>query len=317
MLLLIGFFPASAVADESKAQSIVPGKVVLHSSYGVDYIYLQGNSYKDVSQTKVTVEFTVEGLRLPAPLKKNLNGYYAKAIELIPQGNDCRVVVTRKANGRGMALSVISGSRFIPSARNVLFSLTYGVDKKKFNQVKANEDQEEKTKPTQVRVDPEYPMLTITEEEEGKYELPPFPQKYKYSDALVSLTLQNADFRDVLMLLSEIGGVSIVLDPYWNDEPTGGRRPPGGPGGGEGMGGGGQGQGGGGGGSTSGFREADIFQIRGPMPGTGNLTLNFENVPFDLALDLVLTAMNLEKIDVYPGFFDVPVAAGDVPEHYD
>ena len=71
--------------------------------------------------------------------------------------------------------------------------------------------------------------------------------------------------------------------------------------------------GGGGGQSQGGFREAGTFQVQLPQPGTGNLTMNLQGVPFDLALDLILTAVNLEKIDIYPGFFDQPVAGQDEP----
>ena len=130
------------------------------------------------------------------------------------------------------------------------------------------------------------------EDEHGTYELPKFPP-VKYSDALVTLNVRNTDFRDVLWLLSEIGGVSIILDPYWDQEPTGSTRPPGGPGGN--TGGGGSGDFGGG------FRPGGEFSPIVPRNGTGNLTLNFVDVPFDTALELVLMATGLVKADVYPG----------------
>ncbi len=125
----------------------------------------------------------------------------------------------------------------------------------------------------------------------GGYELPELPES-KYSDALVNLSVRNTDFRDVLWLMSEIGNVSIVLDPYWADEPTGSRREVGG---GVDPGGGGGSEGG------PGYRPAGQFNPAAPREGTGNLSLNFKDVPFDLALDLVIMSVGLVKVDIYPG----------------
>lgn len=126
----------------------------------------------------------------------------------------------------------------------------------------------------------------------GHYKLPKF-KPAKYSDALVTLNVRNVDFRDVLWLMSEIGNVSIILDPYWADEPTGSRRPPGAgadPGGGSGGGDGG-----------SGFRGGGDFIPAAPREGTGNLSLRFNDVPFDTALDLIIMSVGLVKVDIYPG----------------
>lgn len=125
----------------------------------------------------------------------------------------------------------------------------------------------------------------------GNYELPQFPD-YKYSDVLVTLEVRNVDFREVLWLLSSISGVSIVLDPYWDDEPTGSRRQVGG--GAEGPGGSGEGGGG------PGFRSGGDFYPQSPREGTGNLSLNFHDVPFDTALDLILMSVGLVKVDIWP-----------------
>jgi hypothetical protein len=131
----------------------------------------------------------------------------------------------------------------------------------------------------------------VRHDEYGSYKLPEF-EKVHYSDALVTLKVTNADFRDILWLLSSIGNVSIMLDPYWADEPTGSRRPPGAgvgsapPGGGEGG---------------QGFRGAGSFGPLVPPQGSGRLSLNFDNVPFDQALDLILMAVGLVKVDIYPG----------------
>lgn len=125
-------------------------------------------------------------------------------------------------------------------------------------------------------------------DEHGNYELPDFPD-YNYSDALITLQVQMVDFRDVLWLMSSIGGVSIVLDPYWDQEPTGSRRPVGG--------GGGGGSGGGGG---FGFRPGGFDSPPIPREGTGDLSLSFYDVPFDTALDLILMTVGLVKVDIWP-----------------
>jgi len=130
-------------------------------------------------------------------------------------------------------------------------------------------------------------------DQHGTYELPEFPP-VKYSDALVTLRVHNADFREVLWLMSEIGRVSIVLDPYWADEPTGGRRTPGG----------GADPGAGGGGSNGpGYRPGNPPPTI-PREGTGRLSLDFKDVPFDTALELILMSVDLYKVDIYPGSFD-------------
>jgi len=94
--------------------------------------------------------------------------------------------------------------------------------------------------------------------------------------------------------------VTIVLDPYWDKPPTGGvhNRPPGGPGG-EGGGKGGGAGGGGQGGGTGGFRPGSSFtpiDISKP----GSITMNLKDVPFDLALDMVIQSAGLKYIAIYP-----------------
>lgn len=122
----------------------------------------------------------------------------------------------------------------------------------------------------------------------GRYKLPLMPPAH-YSDALVTLKVNGGDFREILWLMSEIGQVSIILDPYWFDEPTGSKR----------------GVGGGVDGSIDpgerapGFRPGGGFDPQAPREGVGNLSLDFKEVPFDLALDLVLQAVNLVKVDIH------------------
>ena len=122
---------------------------------------------------------------------------------------------------------------------------------------------------------------------QGNYELPEMAP-VKYSDALVTLNVNGVDFRDVLWFLSEVGNVSIMLDPYWADEPTGNGRPVGA----------GADPAPGGGGDEPGFRGAGGFVPGMMREGTGNLSLNFENVPFDRALELVVMAAGLVMVEI-------------------
>ncbi len=326
--VLLALSIITTASSESVVTEIIPGKVILNSGYGIDAYYLAGTGYRSLEENTLKITLFVDGLVINSPVKRSVNGYFTSAISVTPKQGGSEIVIERSLMGRGLAVAISPSSTFIPASPNVVLTVTYGLGKNKQGSYeKSNNEGEpqnesgqelnsEESKKVPNEIDEDYPRVPITIAPEGEYELPPFPYRYKYSDALVSINLVNTDFRDVLMLLSEIGNVSIVLDPYWSDPPTGGRRRPGGPGstGGAGAGGGAGGAEGGQGGGGTGFREAGTFQAQLPRPGTGNLTLNLENVPFDLALDLILTAVNLEKIDVYPGFFNVPVAGEDKPE---
>ena len=82
-----------------------------------------------------------------------------------------------------------------------------------------------------------------------------------------------------------------MLDPYWDQEPTGSRRP---------VGGGAGGDGGGGSGGGPGYRPGGVFLPSFPSSGGGDLSLNFYEVPFDTALDLILMSVGLVKVDIWP-----------------
>jgi len=112
--------------------------------------------------------------------------------------------------------------------------------------------------------------------------------KDQLSDVLVNLPATSGyNFYKTLMLLSRMGGISIIIDPYLVDEPTGSLRsnklePPGG--------GGEDGDGG------LGFREAEQFDAMDLHGATNTVIGNFENVPFDLALKIILEAHNLDYL---------------------
>jgi hypothetical protein len=117
------------------------------------------------------------------------------------------------------------------------------------------------------------------------YDLPEFERKYKYSDALVTIHTRGASIKGVLDYMALVGNLSIVLDPYWDQEPTGGGRPPiSGLGGGVGEGG----SFGTGGGASTGFQGF----------GRGAISVDLDDVPFDLALDLIITSAGLVYFDI-------------------
>jgi hypothetical protein len=103
------------------------------------------------------------------------------------------------------------------------------------------------------------------------------------SDIRVTLPAMNGlDLYDVINYLSLISGISIIIDPYTFDEPTGMRRdplPPDSDGQGE---------------AGPGFRPAGVFDPTFARPGT--VQGNFVNVPFDTALKLILETHGLEFV---------------------
>ncbi len=275
---------ASFAARDSARTTIIPGKAVMMSRQGLDCLYFAGSEYSDVTETKLKVRFRVKGLAVDEPVRKLLDGYWAQRIEITPAEGGAEVAVSRSLAGGTFGLSEAPTSDALPDRENVILVITQGTDEP----LKGSASRA-------IATDEDYPRMGVGGGyAEGDYRLPPFETKYRYSDILVNLNLNGADFREVLMFMSEISGVTIILDPYWSDDPTGGRRRPGGPGSGElppppasatlpGE-----------------FRGADVFQATIPREGIGSLTMNLENVPFDLALDLILTAVNLEKIVIWP-----------------
>ncbi len=130
--------------------------------------------------------------------------------------------------------------------------------------------------------DSDYPRLSVDEPRD------PFGYQHlkdQLSDVLVNLPATSGyNFYKTLMLLSRMAGISIIIDPYLVDEPTGSWRsnklePPGG------------GEDGG-----RGFREAGQFEAMDLHGATNTVIGNFENVPFDLALKIILEAHNLDYL---------------------
>lgn len=103
------------------------------------------------------------------------------------------------------------------------------------------------------------------------------------SDVRVTLPAMNGmNLYQVLDYLSEISGISLIIDPYAFDEPTGSQRPPKVPEMPE------QNT------DQPGFRSAQVFQPQ--FPGGGTVVGNFIDVPFDTALRLILQTQQLELV---------------------
>ncbi len=114
------------------------------------------------------------------------------------------------------------------------------------------------------------------------------PQNTQLSDIRVTLQAPGGmNLYDVINYLSDISGISIMIDPYAFDEPTGGVRDPKVPDPPAGADG------------TPGFRGADQFMPQGTSRG-GTFVGNLINVPFDTALKMILGTHNLEFV-VYSG----------------
>jgi hypothetical protein len=119
----------------------------------------------------------------------------------------------------------------------------------------------------------------------GTYEIKPMEgTEGQLSDVRVNLSAAGGySLYQFLMFLSSISGISIIIDPYWLDEPFGTvSRAPKDPGFLPSDGGG------------PGFRPSNIFDPQ--LNATGTVRGNFDNVPFDQALDLVLSTHMLEKV---------------------
>jgi len=218
------------------------------------------------------------------PLERGVQQVQGNRISQVrwePSGDDTLITVEFNTPPQSSAINSMGGTELKPQVPHVIAAFGFG-----------EEEPERASYPVMGSYGEEH--RSDKSDQYGDYELPDFPP-YRYSDARVSLKVRNTDFRDVLWLLSEVGNISIVLDPYWATEPTGNRRPPGGgidPGGG------------GDGGTPPGFRPGGGFSVPPPREGTGTLTLNFKDVPFDTALDLVLMSVGLVKVDIWPGTFD-------------
>jgi hypothetical protein len=276
--LALGLFCAhTAIAADIVVD--LPELVVTRSDTG-ETCALPGTGYGDVVIGEESATLTVTGYELPAG-QKRVAGHGIRRVSWQPREGETAVTIEFAQPPTYSVVNAVAGTEHRQQTPQVIVG--FGFD---------STGGERRTSPV---LGSRRPGEQVEEpDQHGDYEMPDFPP-VRYSDALVTLRVENVDFRDVLWLMSEIGGVSIVLDPYWADEPTGGPRAPGG--GADPDGGGGSG------GGEPGFRPGGGFIPGIPRSGTGNLTLNFDNVPFDQALDLILMSVGLYKIDIHPGSF--------------
>ncbi len=109
----------------------------------------------------------------------------------------------------------------------------------------------------------------------------------RLSDVRVTLPATSGfNLYDVLNYLSEVSGISIMIDPYAFETPTGSSRPPLAP------------EKPADDGSGAGFRPSTVFDPQNFRSGT--VMGNLNNVPFDDALRLILETHDLEYV-VYGG----------------
>jgi hypothetical protein len=103
------------------------------------------------------------------------------------------------------------------------------------------------------------------------------------SDVRVTLPAMNGmNLYQVLDYLSTISGISLIIDPYAFDAPTGGARPPKVPEMPPAM------------DNQAGYRRGEVFDPQ--MPSGGTVIGNFVDVPFDAALRLILETQQLEFV---------------------
>ncbi|MCC7477462.1 hypothetical protein IT575_03295 [bacterium] len=118
----------------------------------------------------------------------------------------------------------------------------------------------------------------------GSYKLPEFAgADEELTDVRVNLNATGGfSLYQFLMYMSTISGIPIIIDPYWFNNPTGSTRTPLDPGEIPNNGGG------------AGFRPGSIFD---PQLGqSGTVLGNFDNVPWEKALGIVLQTHNLKYV---------------------
>jgi len=266
---------ADALAADDGTVLSKPELVV--TRHGADEtLAMPAGGYRDFSVAEQEASFVLTGQSLPAG-SAHVMGHGISRVSWEPQGADTLVKVQLASAPLSSLINAVAATEERPQTPQVIAGFIFDAASQKSGR---------------------HPVVgsygrssdSAPEDQYGNYKLPAL-RKVKYSDVLVTLEVHNVDFRDVLWLLSEIGNVSIMLDPYWASEPTGTRRPPGA---------GADPSAGGEGGGEPGFRDGGGFIPTPPREGTGLLTLNFRGVPFDQALDLIIMSAGLVKVDIWP-----------------
>ncbi len=263
----IAAFSAVAAAQEYGWEPN-PGRTWAHEfAQGVETVTFRAASYSDLVETSSSISFKIKGLKVASPSIEKIGGAVVSEMMLKPVADGAEVVIKLRGIADGFSINSAPRSRAFPNSASVVVGFT-GLRLPPKGAAAANASDD-------------YPMIESVAATRGEYELPEFERKYRYSDALITLKTSGASVTGVIEFLSFVSGVSIILDPYWDQEPTGTVRPP--------LSGGGPGQGPGtGGGPGIGYRGL----------GTGAITVNLEDVPFDLALDLILTSAGLVYFEI-------------------
>lgn len=265
--LLLGSAAVQAAGEKTVVRT--PELVVKHGT-GAETCAFPAESYSGFTLEGDTATLTLSGKALPAGSRK-LSGGGISNISWVPGDKATQVTIKFAAVPQSTLLNAVPGTTDRPHTPQVLAGFLFAPG------VLSAAESAGGHAVLGARTDAN-PTDSGHAVPNGQYKLPPFKPVH-YSDALVTLNVTNADFRDILFLMSSIGHVSIMVDPYYDDDPTGNKR---------------QGKGGGTEGGNSG--RPDLF----PRDNTGFITLNFKDVPFDQALDLLLQSAGLVKTDVYP-----------------
>jgi hypothetical protein len=245
---------------------------VLTSEYGVESVTFRASGYTDLSVLPQQVTFTLTGCPVSQPVSEKLDGLVLSELWIKPDGDKAFVTLKLSGLADGFGVNTAPASRAFPNSGSVIAGFTGLKLAAPASTSKVN---------SQSTVGSEYPDIAAPVVSD--YELPEFETRYKYSDALVTLHTRGSSVRGVLEFLSLVGNVSIILDPYWDQAPTGTDRPPI-----SGIGGGDNPNYGTGGGLDTGFNGL----------GSGSITCDMDNVPFDLALDLIITSAGLVYFDI-------------------
>ena len=271
-MMVISMLGSRALAADGTENGILleERNFVLVRDVNRESLAIRGDAFSDFSfdEETLSASFVVDGPLLGIGSRRVM-GKGIRRIAWEPASGGTLISLQFANAPEHQVLSTMGGTQARPNTQQVLASFSFDPEdysKRTVLGKRRNRSGEE------IAADQQY----------GGYKLPEFPDG-KYSDARVTLKVVNGDFRDILWYMSEIGNVSIVLDPYWGDEPTGASRPPGGgvdPG-------------------NPGVDPGTDFVPGLIRNGVGGLTLNFEDVPFAEALDLILMSVGLVKVDIY------------------
>lgn len=245
-----------------------PGKQWVHEfEYGVETVSFRAGGYDELVESPTAISFRVTGLKIASPAIEKIEGAAVSEMLLKPDGNSTLVTLKLRGIADGFSINAAPRSKSFPNSASVVVGFT-GLRAPTARNAASNGGGDE------------YPVIQSVSASRGDYELPEFERKYRYSDTLITLKTSGASVIGIIEFLSFVSGVSIVLDPYWDQEPTGTGRPP--------LSGGGPGGAGTGGGPGTGYRGL----------GTGLITVDLKEVPFDLALDLILTSAGLVYFEI-------------------